>query len=654
MSFSSSDMPFSDTEAGAPSHRPLSSGTAVGLSESQYSTKQRQLLDLMNKLHNTGLPYQGLQGRALAYGFIRTSCPTECRLSYSTKPWQCRIYLRFLKDSNGSDINPVRNVPFGPIMYSQSEIEDRIRRAQLAILAPNEDPTSFLSRDLKGDPVQSGGVAFSENYISVEISGPGVTNLSFCDLPGMIANVREGHDESDIELVKQMIESYIKKPSCIILLTVTCETDFENQGARKLAKEHDPMASERLVNFPRVLTKPDRIEPGEEDKWLSFIRGETEALRQGWFCVKQPSPAELAESLAWKETRKREDTFFNTREPWKSQSISVKQKFGTARLTSHLSDILSDLILKRLPSIQSEIHTRLHRTMDELEQLPKEVSEDPIGSLVGILVASKESQELEALCINSEAITRELPRNVPFIVKRQLIGEVIELWRGPIEDLLEGAKRLLTEHMRSLIGARFSQYEHGGLHSTLCDRYLADYKEKFKAYYSAARRQHHSVKESNFLSGLAKGVNDTYFSGSKNAGSRVPTTFSQNLTLVISKLSEMGVSVSPLDLSKLIETDTAIESLDVISEVQAYYQISYKRFVDTICMTADQALVRAFAKDLDMYLCKALGTSADNAKEKCAAFLANSNEVRLTREALSTRRDRLVAAKNEVLSLWSV
>lgn len=40
----------------------------------------------------------------------------------------------------------------------------------------------------------------------------------------MIANVREGHDESDIDLVKQMISSYIKKPSCIILLTVTCES----------------------------------------------------------------------------------------------------------------------------------------------------------------------------------------------------------------------------------------------------------------------------------------------------------------------------------------------------------------------------------------------------------------------------------------------
>lgn len=85
-------------------------------------------------------------------------------------------------------------------------------------------------------------MAFSENFVSVEISGPDVTNLSFCDLPGaylhlssiditntlhcagIIANVREGSDEADIELVKRLVSSYIQKDSCIILLTVTCES----------------------------------------------------------------------------------------------------------------------------------------------------------------------------------------------------------------------------------------------------------------------------------------------------------------------------------------------------------------------------------------------------------------------------------------------
>lgn len=40
----------------------------------------------------------------------------------------------------------------------------------------------------------------------------------------------------------------------------------------------------------------------------------------------------------------------------------------------------------RLPSIQSEIQTRLQKTNDELRKLPEEPSDDPAGALVAILV----------------------------------------------------------------------------------------------------------------------------------------------------------------------------------------------------------------------------------------------------------------------------
>ena len=42
----------------------------------------------------------------------------------------------------------------------------------------------------------------------------------------MIASVSTGQNENDIELVKELIVQYIKKDSCIILLTVACESVF--------------------------------------------------------------------------------------------------------------------------------------------------------------------------------------------------------------------------------------------------------------------------------------------------------------------------------------------------------------------------------------------------------------------------------------------
>ena len=81
-------------------------------------------------------------------------------------------------------------------------------------------------------------------------------NLRFIP-KGLIVSVGQGGKSSDIELVRDLVETYISRPSCLILLTVTCESefrstrlvylqltsytaDFENQGAYQIARQHDP------------------------------------------------------------------------------------------------------------------------------------------------------------------------------------------------------------------------------------------------------------------------------------------------------------------------------------------------------------------------------------------------------------------------------
>lgn len=65
------------------------------------------------------------------------------------------------------------------------------------------------------------------------------------------------------------------------------------------------------------------------------------------------------------------------------------------------------------------------------------------------------------------AITRELPGNVPFIVKKQLIGETISLWERPLETLILDVRRVLVSCMRVVVDAKFGQHQHGGLHSAV-------------------------------------------------------------------------------------------------------------------------------------------------------------------------------------------
>ena len=64
-----------------------------------------------------------------------SSCPTECRLSYSEYPWQCIVSLRFITDEL---LGQARNEVFGSVIYDKSEVEERIRRAQRAILNPKK------------------------------------------------------------------------------------------------------------------------------------------------------------------------------------------------------------------------------------------------------------------------------------------------------------------------------------------------------------------------------------------------------------------------------------------------------------------------------------------------------------------------------------
>lgn len=110
--------------------------------------------------------------------FLFTSCPTECRLSSSKSRWQCVVSLRFTSNSQSQ----VRNEEFGPIIYDKAKVEDRIRRAQRAILNPSKPSKQFLVDT--DDNTQDSELSFSSNCVSLQISGPDVADLSFCDLPG--------------------------------------------------------------------------------------------------------------------------------------------------------------------------------------------------------------------------------------------------------------------------------------------------------------------------------------------------------------------------------------------------------------------------------------------------------------------------------------
>jgi hypothetical protein len=72
------------------------------------------------------------------------------------------------------------------VIYDKEQVEEHICRAQLAILNPAKSAKSFLElEDPKTLTGHNNERSFSSDCITLQISGPDIADLSFCDLPGI-------------------------------------------------------------------------------------------------------------------------------------------------------------------------------------------------------------------------------------------------------------------------------------------------------------------------------------------------------------------------------------------------------------------------------------------------------------------------------------
>ncbi|MCJ1306749.1 hypothetical protein MMC25_000392 [Agyrium rufum] len=72
------------------------------------------------------------------------------------------------------------------------------------------------------------GKAFSRDILHVEVSGPDRPHLTIVDLPGLIHSETKQQSASDIELVQEVVQSYMKEPRSIILAVVSVKNDYAN------------------------------------------------------------------------------------------------------------------------------------------------------------------------------------------------------------------------------------------------------------------------------------------------------------------------------------------------------------------------------------------------------------------------------------------
>ena len=124
-----------------------------------------------------------------------TQCPIHVSLTEAEqgKQWSCNVSIvklyEYQHDARGGPFGPwvqksERTSIFFANVQRKEEVEHLLRRAQMAVLNPTKDPLSFMSTDLS---LCSPSQEFSPNVVRLDISGPGLLNLSFVDLPGIIS-----------------------------------------------------------------------------------------------------------------------------------------------------------------------------------------------------------------------------------------------------------------------------------------------------------------------------------------------------------------------------------------------------------------------------------------------------------------------------------
>ncbi|KAF5232762.1 hypothetical protein FAUST_8549 [Fusarium austroamericanum] len=196
----------------------------------------------------------------------------------------------------------------------------------------------------------STGSAFSRDVLRVEISGPNEDHLTVIDVPGMFENVTPGvTTKEDIELVKGMVQKYIKESRTIILAVVPCNGDIANQKILTYAKEVDPEGKRTLG----VLTKPDLVtENANKEVVLNLVRGGRRDLELGYCIVKNRSADDSSSSP---EERTRSEKEFFSESPWTRIS---SDRCGIPALKIRVQQLLMDRTKSEFPKVRSELDSK--------------------------------------------------------------------------------------------------------------------------------------------------------------------------------------------------------------------------------------------------------------------------------------------------------
>jgi len=291
----------------------------------------------------TGIPFPRQEGTC-------TKFATEIILRHSPHPLS--ITATILPHGSQDDKTKARLLAFKRQMDDFTQLPDLISDAAVLMGVAGSDSIQVKR-------------TFSRDALRLEVTGSTGLHLTVVDLPGLIA-VNEDN-EDDVDLVTNLVQSYLKSSRTVILAVVQAGNDVQNQSIIQKARKYDPSGS-RTVG---IITKPDLINKHSEARVVRLAKNQdTVKLKLGFFLVKNPSPSDISEGWSASNRGLREAEYFSA-EQWQSCSIDMTRA-GIDNLRVFLQQLLNDHIEKELPKVRTEIKGLLDRIERELQELGEE------------------------------------------------------------------------------------------------------------------------------------------------------------------------------------------------------------------------------------------------------------------------------------------
>ena len=200
---------------------------------------------------------------------------------------------------------------------------------------------------------ESSKPTFTLDVFRLDICGPEEDNLSIIDVPGIFKNTTHGlTTKQDMDLVKDMVLSYMRNPRSIMLTVIPANVDIATQEILEMARECDPEGS----RTQGVFTKPDLVDKGAEDKVIDLVEGKTSSLKLGWIVVRNAGQQQLLDQDSNRDEV--ESQFFREAHPWNNLP---KDKVGIASLKIRLQEVQTTQIRREFPKACHVIYYLIRR-----------------------------------------------------------------------------------------------------------------------------------------------------------------------------------------------------------------------------------------------------------------------------------------------------